>query len=211
MLGRFECSAVNRIQMAVVAVLVSMFVAVAASAQVVGRDAPRGYDEYKGPYAQFGIAVGRVDYDDLGTFDVDSNASGGFTLAGGYRFLPWLSAEANFTYLGGGDVEVRNRNVGDGEFFAFTFGPKIYPLGALTTDAIPDIIQPYGLIQIGGGQFEIDDTSYEEDSFIARFIIGFDVWMTDHVGFFVEGGGDAASEDDVDGVGIFTVGGQYRF
>ncbi|HPG25505.1 MAG: porin family protein [Spirochaetaceae bacterium] len=166
----------------------------------------RGY-AFEGPYAQFGIAVGRIDFDG----NVDSDASGGFTMTGGYRFLPWLSAEANFTYLGGGDVEVRNRNVGDGEFFAFTFGPKIYPLGALTTDAIPDIIQPYGLIQIGGGQFEIDDTSYEEDSFIARFIIGFDVWMTDHVGFFVEGGGDAASEDDVDGVGIFTVGGQYRF
>ena len=79
MLGRFECSAVNRIQMAVVAVLVSMFVAVAASAQVVGRDAPRGYDEYKGPYAQFGIAVGRVDYDDLA-----GEPSGHFVVLAGY-------------------------------------------------------------------------------------------------------------------------------
>ena len=46
---------------------------------------------------------------------------------------------------------------------------------------------------------------------MARFILGFDFWFTDHIGAFVEGGGFATSEDDVDGVGVFTVGGQYRF
>jgi hypothetical protein len=164
-------------------------------------------NEYTGPYAQFGVAVGRIDFDG----NVDSDASGGFTMTGGYRMLPWLSGEANFTFLGGGDVEIGNNNVGDGQFFAFTFGPKFYPLAALGADGVPKFFQPYGLVGIGGGRFEIDDTDYEESAFIARFIVGADVWATDHFGFFVEGGGHVTDEDDVDGVGIFTLGGQYRF
>lgn len=164
-------------------------------------------NEYTGPYAQFGVAVGRIDFDG----SADSDASGGFTMTGGYRMLPWLAGEANFTFLGGGDVEVGNADVGDGQFFAFTFGPKFYPLGALDAKGIPKFFQPYGLIGIGGGQFEIDHTSYKESAFISRFIIGTDIWATDHIGFFVEGGGHVTDEDDVDGVGIFTFGGQYRF
>ncbi len=167
----------------------------------------RGY-EYEGPYAQFGISIGQIDFDGR---NIDNNASGGFTLTGGYRIMPWLAAEANFSYLGGGAVETRRFDIGNGSFFAFTFGPKIYPLGAFEIDEVPDIVQPYALVQIGGGEFEIEDTSFEEGAFIARFILGFDVWMTDNIGVFVEGGGHVSDEDDVDGVGIFTFGGQYRF
>ena len=171
----------------------------------------RGY-EYTGAYGQLGVAVGQINFDLDGAGSADSDASGGFTMTGGYRFLPWLSAEANFTYLGGGDVEINDFNVGEGQFFAFTFGPKFYPLGMFKVDAIPEFIQPYGLVGIGGGEFEIDNTNFDhESSFIARFILGVDFWVTDHIGLFVEGGGHAASEDQVEGVGIFTVGGQYRF
>ena len=180
---------------------------ISAGAQAFDETKIRGYD-YTGVYGQFGVAVGEINFDDS---DIESDVSGGFTLGGGYRFLPWLAADANFTYLGGGDVEIGNNDVGDGEFFAFTVGPKLYPLGFFKTDDVPHIFQPYALIGIGGGEFEIDDTSVEEDSFLARFILGFDVWATEHFGLFVEGGGFAASEDDLEGVGIFTLGGQYRF
>ena len=169
----------------------------------------RGYD-YEGAYLQFGVALGQIDFD-LDNISEDNNASGGFTMTGGYRVLPWLAAEANFTYLGGGSVEAGSIDIGDGSFFAFTFGPKVYPLGAFKVDSIPETIQPYGLIQIGGGEFDIDNTSGPKSAFVARFIIGFDLWATDNVGFFVEGGGHATDEDEVDGVGIFTVGAQYRF
>jgi hypothetical protein len=178
-----------------------------AQTQTTQQKSVRGY-EYEGAYARFGVAIGQIDFDGN---NVDNNASGGFTMTGGYRFLPWISGEANFTYLGGGSVEVGRFDLGDGSFFAFTFGPKFYPLGALRVEEIPDAIQPYGLIQIGGGRFDIDNTNFDESAFIARFIIGFDVWATDNLGFFVEGGGHATDQDDVDGVGIFTVGGQYRF
>jgi hypothetical protein len=171
------------------------------------QDSNTGYD-YTGPYAQFGVSIGQIDFDGP---RYDNNASGGFTLTGGYRTLPWLSAEVNFTYLGGGSVEVGSSDLGDGSFYAFTFGPKFYPLGAFEVEEIPESVQPYGLIQIGGGQFDIENTGFPRSAFMARFIIGLDVWVGDHVGFFVEGGGHATDQTNVDGVGVFTVGGQYRF
>jgi hypothetical protein len=172
----------------------------------------QGYDAYQGPYAQFGVTIGEIDYD--GPINVDTG--GGFTMTGGYRFLAWLSAEGNVTYLGGGDAKFQGTNLGDAEYFAFTFGPKIYPLGFVDQDVVPDYFQPYGLIGLGGGEFDIDGNgnfngNSERSSFIARFIFGFDVWFTNHIGTFVEGGYHAAADDDVDGAGVFSLGGQYRF
>ena len=169
----------------------------------------RGYD-YKGAYGQFGFAIGQINFDDS---DIENDVSGGFTLGGGYRFLPWLAADGNFTFMAG-DIEIDNfAGDFDGQAFAFTFGPKFYPLGLFKTEVIPHFIQPYGTIGIGGGEFDIDGRSrfHDRSAFIARFILGVDVWATDHFGFFVEGGGHAADEDDVEGVGLFTIGGQYRF
>jgi hypothetical protein len=170
----------------------------------------RGYDEFTGPYAQFGVTIGVIDYD--GSIDVD--AGGGVSITGGYRILPWLSGEANVTYVGGGDAEVGNNNVGDAEFFAFTFGPKFYPMAAVKNDVLPEFLQPYGLVAIGGGEFELDlngGGDNEKSSFIARFIFGMDLWITDHFGTYMEGGYHAAADDDIDGAGVFTFGGQYRF
>lgn len=180
---------------------------IAARAQTFDESKTRGY-EYTGPYGQFGVAIGQINFDDG---DIENDVSGGFTLGGGYRFLPWLAADANFTFLAG-DVEIDGFGGDfDGQAFGFTFGPKVYPLGFTNVEEIPDFIQPYATIGIGGGEAEIDDTSFEEDYFLARFILGVDVWATDHVGLFVEGGGFATSDNDIEGAGIFTVGGQYRF
>ena len=180
----------------------------AARAQAFDESKIRGYD-YTGAYGQLGVAVGEINFD---AHDADSDVSGGFILGGGYRFLPWLAAEGNFTYLGGGDVEFHNNEVGDGPFFSFTFGPKLYPLGFFKTEDVPHIFQPYALIGIGGGQVDIEHTNVDEEGlFVSRFILGFDVWATDHIGLFVEGGGHVGSEDDLEGVGIFTLGAQYRF
>lgn len=167
----------------------------------------RGYD-YTGPYAQFGVSIGEINFDVRG---IDNDVAGGFTLGGGYRVLPWLAVDGNFSYLAGeADVNGASGDV-DVDAWGFTFGPKIYPLGFAAVDAVPHFIQPYALIGIGGGEAEVDDTSVEEDYFLARFILGIDVWATDHFGLFVEGGGFATSEDDIEGAGLFTLGGQFRF
>lgn len=200
----------------------SLFVLIATSLLVAGAAAAetryfeassqRGYS-FEGPYAQLGVSIGVIEVDFPRT-DVD--AGGGFTLTGGYRFLPWLSAEANFSYVGGGDLEFRRREIGDAEYFSFTFGPKSYPFGAVpeSDQPIPGFIQPYALLQIGGGEVELDPDrggTTERSAFIARFLFGVDLWMTDRVGAFIEGGYHLAADDDIDGTGLFTFGGQYRF
>lgn len=164
----------------------------------------RGYREFEGFYAQFGASVGEIEFD--GGNDVD--AGGGFTMTGGYRLFPWLAAEANLSYLGGGEVDGTNQ---DADFFSVTVGPKLFPMGLLEEQPIPEFVQPYMLIGIGGGEYDVERTRFERSAFIARFIFGFDLWFTDHLGSFVEGGYHVAADDDVDGTGLFTIGGQYRF
>ena len=166
--------------------------------------AMRGYREFEGFYAQFGASVGEIEFD--GGADVD--AGGGFTMTGGYRFLPWLAGEANVSYLGGGEVDGTNR---EADFFSVTFGPKLFPMGLLEEQPIPEYLQPYALIGIGGGEYDVERTGFEESTFIARFIVGFDLWFTDHLGSFVEGGYHVAADGDIDGTGLFTIGAQYRF
>ena len=207
---RFQSMALSAVLVSILSIVLG---ASAATAEWFDENKVQGYD-YVGPYAQFGISIGRIDYDNIGVFNVDSGASGGFTLAGGYRALPWLAAEAHFTFLGGKDnVEIGNVD-GDAEIFAFTFGPKLYPLGFFDVPAVPHTVQPYAFIGIGGGEGEVEfdgGGDVSDGSFIARFILGIDFWATDNVGFFVEGGGLAVEEDAIDGVGVFTFGAQYRF
>ena len=190
-----------------IASIAALVIVAAAPASAQGRaQSGSGFEDYIGPYAQFAFSIGRIDFDN----PIDSDASGGFGLTGGYRALPWLSAEAHFQFLGGQD----NAEVGfvdrDSHFWVFTFGPKVYPLALVGDTGIPNTIQPYGLIGIGGGEAEIDGGD-DESTFVGRFILGVDVWIDEQIGVFVEGGGFAAEDDDIDGAGVFSVGGQVRF
>lgn len=190
----------------VVTTVVSLGLALGTTALAKGLDGKpvRGYDDYTGPYAQFGISIGRTDGKDS---DDSTKAQGGFNLTGGYRFMPWLSGEANFIFMRG-----KLDNGSDkANYFSFTFGPKIFPVAFLEEQPIPEQFQPYMIVAIGGGQYEIEDTSFDKSTFIARFIWGVDWWLTDCFGAFVEGGYHAASTSDVDGTGVFTFGAQARF
>ncbi len=188
------------------AVIVSLGLAFCTTADAKGLDGKpvRGYDDYTGPYAQFGISIGRTDGKDS---DDSTKAQGGFNLTGGYRVLPWLSGEANFIFMRG----KLDRGSDQANYFSFTFGPKIYPVAFLEEQPIPEQFQPYMIVAIGGGQYEVEDTSFDKSTFIARFIWGVDWWLTDQLGAFVEGGYHAASQKDIDGTGVFTFGAQYRF
>ena len=168
-------------------------------------------DGWIGPYVRFGVGVGGIDFDDkIDGADIDSGASGGFNLSGGYRAMPWLAVEGDLTLLGGqNNVEVNDNNDEDSEFWAVTIGPKLYPLGLIDSENIPDTIQPYAFVGIGGGEFEIDDA--EKKTFAARFILGLDVWIDEQFGLYVEGGGFATDDDDLGGAGLVSVGGLVRF
>lgn len=185
--------------------VVALLLAQPAAAQTTNDQRNDGYG-YVGPYIQGALSIGRIDFDG----GIDSEASGGFGLTAGYRALPWISGEAHFQLLGGID----NVDVGPGErdslFWGFTFGPKVYPFAVIEDSGLPDALQPYAFVGIGGGEIDIDGGG-EESAFIGRFILGFDYWLDEHLGVFVEGGGFAFDDDDVDGVGVFSVGGSYRF
>lgn len=180
-----------------------------AQARLFDESSMPGY-EYRGPYAQLGGGGGVID---PGISGLETGVGGGFTLTGGWRALSWLSGEVNLSYLTGGNVQVGGVSVGEASFFAFSFGPKLYPLGALEIEAIPQFIQPYGLVGVGGGEFEFKGSGIDTtvDTFIARFLVGFDVWATKSFGLFAEGGYHLATADEVDGAGIFTFGAQARF
>ncbi len=179
-----------------------------AAAQQRADGSFRGYDDYTGPYAQLSVSIGRIDFDVDGT-DTDNKAAGGFGLTGGYRALPWLSGEFHFQFLGGNQNVKIDGNKEYGQFFAFTFGPKLYPLGLVDVDGMPENVQPYAFVGIGGGEAEIDNQ--DKSTFAARFILGIDWWIDDHFGLFMEGGGFATDDEDIDGAGVFSLGGQYRF
>ncbi len=179
-------------------------VAQAESARGLGGEAIRGYEQFTGAYGQFGISIGQTNGDD--GLD-DTEAQGGFNLNGGYRFNSWLAGEIAFIFMRG-EIE-KSKN--DGTYYSFTFGPKIYPVALLDPNMLPQQFQPYTTIAIGGGKYEIENTKFDEGTFIARFIFGFDYWLTDNIGAFMEGGYHVASEDDIAGTGVFTFGGQYRF
>lgn len=170
-----------------------LLVAGAVSAQ----ETVQGYD-HVGPYAAFGFSIGETNGDD--GVD-DSKVQGGFNLRGGYRVNEWVAGEADFIFVSDASDDV--------DFFTFTFGPKFFPLGFFETDAVPDALQPYLTIAIGGGQYVLDDD--REGTFIARIVPGFDYWIDDHLGLWVEGGYYISAEDFVQGTGIFSVGAQYRF
>lgn len=194
-------------------VCVSLFSLATAGTALAGAQAPprqrdgeiSGY-EYTGPYIQGALSIGRIDFDG----GIDSDASGGFAFGGGYRFLPWLSAEGHFQFLGGQENAEFGNTDRDSEFWAFTFGPKVYPLGLFDLEDVPETIQPYATIGIGGGEGEVEGVD-DESSFVARFILGVDFWLTDHFGAFVEGGGYAVEDDDIDGAGVFSLGAAWRF
>ncbi len=201
-----------RVTRALLVLVLALGPASLASAQVDARSSPTGptrsEETFTGPYARLSVAIGRIDFDIDGT-DTDNEAAGGFGVTGGYRVLPWLSTEFDFQFLGGNQNVKINGNKEDGQFFAFTFGPKLYPLGLVEVQSIPDTIQPYAFVGIGGGEAKIG--SDDKSTFAARFILGIDFWLDDHIGFFVEGGGFATDDDDLDGAGVFSLGAQYRF
>ena len=191
----------------------------AAQINIFNNSQIRGYDEFRGPYAQFGVSIGQIELDKVGTQRFESDVGGGFTMGGGFRWNSWLALEANLSYIGGGDTDAKvgrnGVNVGTSEAFAITFGPKLYFLGALPELPIPELFQPYFLVGIGGGEYENNGKNRGQDeersSFVARFKGGFDVWVTDNIGIFAEGGYQVWDDESVDGIGLGTFGGQYRF
>jgi len=164
-----------------------------------------------GAYLNLGANIGAPDFDFAG---VDGKVGGGVAFGAGYRMTKWLAAELEFDLLAGSDVKVNGSKIGDAQYWAITGNVKAYPFQAFETDVIPAWIQPYGRFGMGGGEIEIDfDNAGTRDqgTFVARFGGGIDFLLDRHWALYMDGGYHATSEDDLDGVGIFTLGAFYRF
>jgi hypothetical protein len=190
---------------------------------------------------------------DLNGFSEQSDSSNvyGGAISGGYRFFPWLAAEAEFQYLAGGEWEMTvgwdlepkstfgsyGTLKGDFSLMTFLASAKVYPMALLARDAIPERIQPYVVVGIGGGLNTLDnvrgntdtrpggnfnqtmlaienyvqDAEGSEGAFIARFGGGVDLMLNEGWGAYVDGGYFTNNRDYLEGYGAVRVGVIYRF
>lgn len=106
-------------------------------------------------------------------------ASGSF----GWRFHPRFSAEIQGDWIRPATVELGSADVGNVEGTIFTLNGKVY--------ALTGRIQPYGLVGIGGGWINLQDTatqvsfSKEGGGFAARFGAGSDFYLSHAFGLTV--------------------------
>ena len=159
-----------------------------------------------GPYLGLGASYyvenfgsGEYHVENGGPVNVDFEDTWGFNARGGWRFLPWLAAEGVYEYAsnfranlsratpgrpGGGDVGTAKAPSN-----TFTVNAKgILPLGR---------VQPYlsggiGFVNvrirsISTSQRDFDDVSRSQTDFAGRVAAGSDVFITEHIGLFVEG------------------------
>lgn len=166
-----------------------------------GQAAGTKYEAAKGFYLQGGFAVVKTN---LGA----GKASLGVDVAGGYRFLPWLGADA--------DVYFAARDLGGGQKprqFGVTFNGKIYPIGLLAPKTL-DFLQPYVVMGLGGGNYRIKDAG-GTGTFIFRLGAGVDLMITRHIGLYTDASLNATPGFKGSGkggaTGVYSLGGKFVF
>jgi len=177
-------------------------------AAAVEREPVRDVD--KGPdFARNGVYLGVAgtyafeNFDTPGSLDADDTL--GLNARLGYRLHPYVSAELEFEWLEGFDLNVAGAEV---EAWALTANAK----GHLMTGRI----QPFLLVGLGIMQAEIDGAGVfgdpKQEGFAARFGGGVDVYATEN--FVVSVGADyVLPTGDLDGLDYVALqwGFQYRF
>lgn len=174
------------------------------------------YADAQGFYADFGVGLG---WNNLaGPFEpVDNGTMVGFVFAGGYRFNPWVAAEGEFFWLGGGELTnaatVQRVN---SSITSLGFAARFYPL-ALAPDLIPQWIQPNLILGIGTGLAEFASTapftfdSQSRTVLLTRLGIGIDVMLTKHWGATIDGNYFVTNNDALTGIGTLKLGVLCRF
>lgn len=185
-----------------VAALLVLFPLVGAQAQEGGKNKAAGtkYESAKGLYVQGGFVVSKTN-----TGGGDANL--GFDITGGYRFLPWLGADADFYWAG------RDQGAVSSRIWAITFNGKIYPMGLLSPKSF-DAFQPYAVFGMGGGGGGVKNGP-STGTFIFRMGAGLDWLMTDNFGLYSDvslhatpgfkGGGNGGA------TGVFQLGAKFTF
>ena len=142
----------------------------------------------------------------------------GLSFTGGYRIATWIGVDAEFIWVGGGDLLSDGKKFADLSMLAITANVKIYPL-AYSPDLIPQWIQPYVVMGIGSGLAQYTPTAdLREDFgtenvniFMGRFGGGIELLLTGHWGVYVDGSYYVASDEVFNGAGTLRFGILYNF
>lgn len=172
-------------------------------AQAEDKAAGTKYEAAKGLYVYGGFAVAKTNF----SGSLDPNL--GFNAGAGYRFLPWLGADADLYWGGRDQGNFKTRQ------FGLTFNAKAYPLGLISPKTL-DFLQPYMVVGMGGGNFKFKNgTDIKDGTFIFRLGAGADWMLTDHIGLYTDvslnttGGLFAGNTGGA--TGVYTLGGKFTF
>lgn len=185
---------------AVVALLIALPVA-GAQAQSKNKAAGTKYEAAKGLYAYGGLAVAKTNSPLVG----DANI--GFNIGAGYRFLPWLGADADLYWGGRDQGPLKTRQWG------LTFNGKLYPIGLFSPKTLQSF-QPYVVTGMGGGGASVKNGP-STGTFIYRLGAGLDWMLTDNLGLYTDASLNATPGFKNFGkggaTGVYTLGGKFTF
>jgi hypothetical protein len=180
----------------------------------------QNYQDSTGFYGQVAIVLGWPNID--GRFTAPPTTGNGtmigLSFAAGSRIATWVGVDAEFVLIGGGDLHSFGVKTAESSLMAFTANAKLYPL-AFSPDLIPQWVQPYGVIGIGGGIAQSIPVASMRDGFgaenvtvfMGRFGAGLEILLTDHWGTYVDGSYYMASDDVFNGAGTLRFGTHYSF
>jgi opacity protein-like surface antigen len=186
----------------------------------------QNYPDSVGLYGQVAIVAGWPDIDGFPGSPVapETGTMAGLSFTAGYRIATWIGVDAEFMWIGGGDIINANFGpqfgvkVADASLMAITGNAKLYPL-AFAPDVIPQWVQPYGVIGIGSGLSQARPVvalraSFGADNvnvFMGRFGAGLELLLTDHWGTYVDGSYYVGNDDVFRGAGTLRFGTEYNF
>lgn len=173
------------------------------------------YADSAGFYADIGLALGWNNM--AGPFQpINNGTMVGFVFSGGYRFNGWFAAEAEFLWVGGGDI----LNAQDGleyraSLTAFGIAGKIYPFAG-APDLMPQWIQPYFAFGIGTGLADralvtVQFGSSTQSVLLTRVATGVDVMFTRHWGVTMDGSYYVTNNAALIGIGAWKLAVLCRF
>lgn len=186
----------------------------------------QNYEDSVGFYVELAIAMGWANMQSslVSPVPPERGTMVGLSFTGGYRLSSWLALDAEFVWIGGGDVIDRTLGpnfgvkLGDSSLQVITANAKVYPL-AFSPDLIPQWVQPYGVLGVGSGLAQISPTAFGRTTFgvgnvnvfVGRFGVGVDLQLSQSWGAYLDGSYYAASDDVFSGTGTFRLGMLWSF
>jgi hypothetical protein len=186
----------------------------------LGAAKAQNYQDSVGPYGEIAFAFGWPSINSRFTVPptTGSGTMIGLSFTGGYRINSLIAVDAEFLWVGGGDLSTFGVQFSDASLMAITGNIKFYPLSK-APDLIVEWIQPYVVMGIGSGLGQSTPAAYRRTGigtdnvnvFMGRFGGGVEILLDNHWGIYLDGNYYVASDEVFDGAGTLGVGVLYSF